>query len=78
MKDNRYKIQIWVSASLKKMIDEISELSHVTKSEMIRNAVKLYAWIARRSVEGYKIRVIAIDPEGEEEQFALLDFLHLS
>src|SRR3990170_2373158 len=46
------------------LVDQVSELTHTKRTEVIKNALAVYHWFVRQAVTG--ARVVARKPTGEE------------
>jgi len=46
------------------LVDQVAELTHTRRTEVIKNALAVYHWFVRQSVTG--ARVVAREPTGEE------------
>src|SRR5208337_3210796 len=48
------------------LVDQVAELTHTKRTEVIRNALAVYHWFVRQLVTG--ARIVAREPTGEETE----------
>ncbi len=58
------RIQPVLSKGESDLVDQVSELTHTKRTEVIKNALAVYHWFVRQAVTG--ARVVARKPTGEE------------
>ncbi|MBZ5514877.1 MAG: hypothetical protein LAN62_08540 [Acidobacteriia bacterium] len=58
------RIQPSLTKSESDLVDQVAELTHAKRTEVIKNALAVYHWFVRQALTG--ARVIARKPTGEE------------
>ena len=58
------RIQPVLSKGESDLVDQVSELTHTKRTEVVKNALAVYHWFVRQAVTG--ARVVARKPTGEE------------
>ncbi len=58
------RIQPVLTKTEKQLVDQVAELTHTKRTEVIKNALAVYHWFVRQMVTG--ARVVARKPTGEE------------
>ena len=58
------RIQPMLTATETALVDQVAELTHTKRTEVIKNALAVYHWFVRQAITG--ARVIARKPSGEE------------
>ena len=60
------RIQPVLSQGEWELVDQVAELTHTKRTEVIKNALAVYHWFVRQAVTG--ARVVAREPAGEETE----------
>ena len=58
------RIQPSLTEAESSIVDQVAELTHTKRTEVIKNALAVYHWFVRQAVTG--ARVVARKPTGEE------------
>ena len=58
------RIQPSLTKAESSIVDQVAELTHTKRTEVIKNALAVYRWFVRQAVTG--ARVVARKPTGEE------------
>ncbi len=58
------RIQPILTKAESDLVDQVAELTHAKRTEVIKNALAVYHWFVRQAITG--ARVIARKPTGEE------------
>jgi len=58
------RIQPVLTRGESELVDQVAELTHTKRTEVIKNALVVYYWFVRQSVTG--ARIVAREPSGEE------------
>ena len=60
------RIQPVLTKGESELVDQVAELTHAKRTEVIKNALAVYHWFVRQSVTG--ARIVAREPTGEEKE----------
>lgn len=63
--NGKVRLNLELSAPLAERLGELEQTTHESKSGVIRQAVQLYEYVVRRSLDGYTFK--AVDRNGREE-----------
>lgn len=58
------RIQPVLNKTESDLVDQVAELTHTKRTEVIKNAIAVYHWFVRQAITG--ARVVAHRPTGEE------------
>lgn len=66
MAKDSIRVSLDLSESFHKRLGELEQLTHAeSKAGVIRQALQIYEFIARKTIQGYKF--IAVDQDGKQE-----------
>lgn len=65
---NKIRVTLDLQEPFHRRLMELEQLTHTSRAEVIRHALQIYEFVAKKSLEGH--RFYSVDRNGEEERLA--------